>query len=55
MVSASGLGVVPLRLDNMDFVFTDSNVVATDDTTAVQYTYNNMLVIIMEGSHHQNF
>lgn len=31
MISASGLGLVPLYLDDMDFVFASNNVVATED------------------------
>lgn len=36
MESTSGLGLVPLRLDDMDSIFADNNVVATKNTTIAE-------------------
>lgn len=36
MVSVSKLGLVSLRLDNMDFVFANTNIVATEDATIAE-------------------
>lgn len=40
MVSASGLDLVTLCPDDMDFVFSDNNIVATENTTIAELIEN---------------
>lgn len=45
MVFVGGLGTAPLRLDDIDFVIADNNVVAAEDTTIAE-----LIEGILEGA-----